>query len=600
MQIGFEYPYDEDGGRRRADDDAPRQVPMRPSKGRRNLTTDEKKVKHRLQRRAGVEDDGFAPVQGHALPDWERDDAIERQHRYEHDLHERMRSSGIDPVTERHSAPEGLMAPHNRDHWEKQLQDLQERRGMSTYHNAQQLEAELLQAMAKATPDEQVRLANRLDETRAAFRRMAQDQRDVDLANTIIRDTLTPVVAHTRHTAATDWFGEDIAEEDPTEVHQEMLTEASLWFTRLHPEVRADREEFIAQAMGVARRVASQHGLLAPQAERAFLDRVAHLHGRMEASAGLSAQADVTDLASFELPTDVPDELAFEGGLTTEGADDDHTAPWTTKEKDGDAESTDGTGTTTDPSTQHDQSGYGVSGLSQDEPIADDQDPMWSEDWPQDTQGAINPPPSGAGRSAGLNTVAYEPPIGIPRDRIEEYMEEGRREDEQARRNREPHPPGSGHGWHGRGFGWIPDEDEDKTAAKTAHDTGLEDMLDDFVDNADAARQHPRPKTWTERFRDMLHEPEDRHHASVVAADTGNNRSDRDGSYGQVPEEIEKLDDPDNRPMWPWDMEDDSDQASDVAGTHTPGQGVADYPQPKKSSRLEAFKMAVSEGRVTA
>lgn len=138
-------------------------------------------------------------------------------------------------------------------------------------------EAQILQAMAVATPDEQVRLAADLDALRARRRHAVQAERDIDLANTVVTAHLTPVRVHERNTSGTDWIS-TVASGSGEDPSLAMKTEATVWFERTSAEVRADREEFAIQAQGAARRVAGRYGEQAEAARRAFLDHVAHLH----------------------------------------------------------------------------------------------------------------------------------------------------------------------------------------------------------------------------------------------------------------------------------------------------------------------------------
>lgn len=158
---------------------------------------------------------------------------------------------------------------------------------------SRQREVEILQAMAKADLPEQRRLAQELEDLRATRTASLQGERDLDLASTVIRDTLTPVRVHERHTASTDWITEV-----PTVVEgsydNEMRTEATLWFQRLHEAVREDREEFGEQAQGMARRVAGKFGEAAPAAAQVFLDTAARLHAQASDQNG-NAESQITD-----------------------------------------------------------------------------------------------------------------------------------------------------------------------------------------------------------------------------------------------------------------------------------------------------------------
>lgn len=125
----------------------------------------------------------------------------------------------------------------------------------------QQREAQILQAMAVASLPEQQVLMGELDGLRREARMVFEADQEIDLSSAIIRDTLTPVRVHERHTASTDWI-EDVAEPDytPTQVFQAMVTEAKLWSDKVSPAVKADREEYVEQAHGTARRLASMMG----------------------------------------------------------------------------------------------------------------------------------------------------------------------------------------------------------------------------------------------------------------------------------------------------------------------------------------------------
>lgn len=144
-------------------------------------------------------------------------------------------------------------------------------------------EAEILQAMASGSLQDQRALLIELEALRGARTASLQADREVDLGFAVMADHLTPVLTHEHHTAATDWileddlFAPDTPEGDPAQI---ATVEASMWFGRVSPEVKADRSEFAEQAMGMARVVAGKFGERARLAERAFLDHVSHLHGK--------------------------------------------------------------------------------------------------------------------------------------------------------------------------------------------------------------------------------------------------------------------------------------------------------------------------------
>lgn len=162
-------------------------------------------------------------------------------------------------------------------------------------------EAEILREMANAPLDVQRTLMVELNEVRAAHSQAVQDDRDTDIANAIIRDTLTPVIAHERTTTATDWLG-DVEASSDTYDHA-MRTEATLWFRKVSAEVKADRDEFAEQAMGVARRESGRFGESAEAAYHSFLETVGRLYkqaagdspGQVDVDQSGNAESTVTD-----------------------------------------------------------------------------------------------------------------------------------------------------------------------------------------------------------------------------------------------------------------------------------------------------------------
>lgn len=187
-------------------------------------------------------------------------------------------------------------------------------------------EASLLRAIASApTLAEQGRLVEELQVLRAAQAHKVQADRDVEWADTVIRETLTPVATHVFHTAATDWMDE-IAPAPAGDAHQEMMAEAAAWFRRTSAFVKSDDEEFAEQAMGMARRLAGKYGEDAAAAARSFLDYVAFLHSR-EAASGLdqiqqtTAPDGVTNKPTT-LPQDVFDNFAEPVAPENQGVDE--------------------------------------------------------------------------------------------------------------------------------------------------------------------------------------------------------------------------------------------------------------------------------------
>lgn len=177
--------------------------------------------------------------------------------------------------------------------------------------SAMRTEAQILTEMATASLADQRTLAQELDTLRTERTASARADREVDLADTVIRSHLTPVAVHTMHTAATDWFGEDEAHEDPTLT---MKTEATLWFQRTSAEVREDIEEFAIQAQGKATQLASRCGEQADKAFEAFIGHVDHLYRTAAKIAGDTIDKDkINGNAESGLPDEVDnDDTAFD------------------------------------------------------------------------------------------------------------------------------------------------------------------------------------------------------------------------------------------------------------------------------------------------
>lgn len=147
--------------------------------------------------------------------------------------------------------------------------------------NTVEREAKLLRALGKATTEEQQVILAELDELRAGKTAAIENERSLALADTYIDRTFAPVSVHALNTSGTDWLGsiatESSLDGDETVEHK-VRAEATLWFRRTSAEVKADREEFAAQAVGMARRTASLLGDVTGRAQQTFLDTVTHLH----------------------------------------------------------------------------------------------------------------------------------------------------------------------------------------------------------------------------------------------------------------------------------------------------------------------------------
>lgn len=176
-------------------------------------------------------------------------------------------------------------------------------------------EVELIQAMAAApSPEVQEILASRLAGLRLSRAADERDRRSLDLAAAALPPAPPQygggVLPGVRTTAASDWLAHvQPTRYDPTDVAQRMVAAASLWYDRLPPAVRADRQEFAAQADGMARREASAWGEQAPEACRAFLDQASHLGGLVLADATSQTPP------GSGLPVGTDDEQTFDDSL---------------------------------------------------------------------------------------------------------------------------------------------------------------------------------------------------------------------------------------------------------------------------------------------
>ena len=199
------------------------------------------------------------------------------------------------------------------------------RKSTSTKENQMHREADILRAMASASLAEQRDLATELDALRRGVTARRQADRDTDLADTMVRSHLTPILTHASHTGATDWLDTEDRQGDPT---QAMKTEATLWFAKTSAALRGDLDEFALQAQGSATRHASRCGEMADQAFEAFLGQVDHLYRQAAkiAEAGGSEQIDADQQsgdAMSGLPVGVDNAAtAFDdGGFLDEDTD---------------------------------------------------------------------------------------------------------------------------------------------------------------------------------------------------------------------------------------------------------------------------------------
>lgn len=133
---------------------------------------------------------------------------------------------------------------------------------------------------------ESERLVGEAEALRSTLLAREAAARSLDLSGAVVRDTLTPVRVHERHTAATDWLG---AIDTAGDGEQELRAQASLWYGKT-ALLRGYREEFNEQANALARRLAGAYGAGAERAQAAFLAQVRD-HYLRDARAGLITEA---------------------------------------------------------------------------------------------------------------------------------------------------------------------------------------------------------------------------------------------------------------------------------------------------------------------
>lgn len=167
---------------------------------------------------------------------------------------------------------------------------------------------EIMKALASAgSLDEQIKLVAELDALDHGRRTTAAQERELDWADTTIKQTFASTGTLDRHTASSDWLAD--ADTSGGNHHQAIIAEASMWFQRLDADVKADAGEFTEQARGVARRTAGKYGEAADDAAQAFLQYVAFLNRQVLAASGLPQVQQEVDAfenpAATPLPTDV-------------------------------------------------------------------------------------------------------------------------------------------------------------------------------------------------------------------------------------------------------------------------------------------------------
>ena len=163
--------------------------------------------------------------------------------------------------------------------------------------NLNQREAALRAAMANATLDEQRRLASEIAKIEAVRAEARDVDRQTNMAASVVRDTMTPVLVHGMHTASTDWIGEQstsFSGDEMSKISRKVRVEAGEWFAKTSSVVRSYQDEFAEQARGFARRTSSQYGTSAVAVESVILKHIASLYKQAEGTdaAGIASAAD--------------------------------------------------------------------------------------------------------------------------------------------------------------------------------------------------------------------------------------------------------------------------------------------------------------------
>jgi hypothetical protein len=127
--------------------------------------------------------------------------------------------------------------------------------------------------------------------------------RETDMSATAVRETLAPLPAFERHTAATDWLGDY---EAPSDFRTAMIAEAARWYRSIPPGVAADRDEFQEQALGRAYTAASAYGNHALDARRQFMEYVGYL--ARQGASGLPQIQQAVDPHDNPAATPLPPE----------------------------------------------------------------------------------------------------------------------------------------------------------------------------------------------------------------------------------------------------------------------------------------------------
>jgi len=176
------------------------------------------------------------------------------------------------------------------EHAPSQARPIEQRQ--STKESTMNREAQILAALAKATPEEQAALV-RGTRCAACFAvsPASDGRRDRSRRSSGTRSPHACGDVLASHRCDGLDRDETPVEVDPSEMTNTMRTEATLWFRRVSDDVKADREEFGIQAQGKARSVAGQFGMHSPEAAQVFMDHVGHLTRKPIGSARFVADA---------------------------------------------------------------------------------------------------------------------------------------------------------------------------------------------------------------------------------------------------------------------------------------------------------------------
>lgn len=167
---------------------------------------------------------------------------------------------------------------------------------------------ELLAAASKAgSLSEQARLLDEVRQINEGMRAEAALGRELDFANEIVAEAMTPVATHVFHTAATDWLAHAETTAVSDDWQHRTAAEAAAWFGRTSAPVRQDPEEFRIQAEGMARRISGQFGLQAQAAAQHFLAYTTFL--RTQAASGLDQVQQTIDPNNQPKTTPLPEDV---------------------------------------------------------------------------------------------------------------------------------------------------------------------------------------------------------------------------------------------------------------------------------------------------